>query len=284
MPPSKLREATSGNANNRNKGNTPSSREGFEGSEILNGPRSSRAKRAMVIDSGSEDDDDEEGDEEEEDEDAKGEDEDAEGEEDEDMGEGEQEDEEGDEDEEDDGEVDAAADEEVGDEEDAEGESDVDMADADPLPPPPIIRRTGPPSKPTITVTSAPAAGKVKSVEAKEIQLARGQRSEEDDLTDLSGEEDADGEIVEEDPIEGEDEDAEGDSDDDTEDLSRDGTPDLSKMTKRQRAKVGETGAHDFMALNMGKFHKTVIIKVLLFHSRGFPTLFFSSLLCSRFS
>lgn len=248
MPPSKLREATSGNASSRGKATPPNNRSGFESTEIVNGPRSSRAKRSMVIDSGSEDDEDDE-------EDAEGdeEEEDAEGDEDEEM----QDEEEEDEDEEDaEGEEDD--DEE---EEDAEGESDVDMADAEPLPPPPIIRRTGPPSKPTITVTTAPTVGKVKSVEAKEMQLARGQRSEEDDLSELSGEEDAEGEIVEDDPIEGEDDDAEGDSDDDTEDLSRDGTPDLSKMTKRQRGRMGDANDGHFMALNMGMYNHLSTIK-----------------------
>ena len=113
--------------------NNISTRESLEPAEMVSGPRSSRAKR-QVVESDSDDDDDEE--DEEEDEDAEGEeedDEDAEGEEDED--------------------------------EDAEGESDVEMEDA---PTPPVIRKTGSAAKPTITITTAPKAGKVKSVEAKE--------------------------------------------------------------------------------------------------------------------
>ena len=209
--------------------------------EMVTGPRSSRAKRSVIIDSGSDDDDDDDDDDDEiADEDAEGEDEDELGEDDEEM----EEDAEGEEDEEEDAEGEG---EEEDEEEDAEGESDVDMADAN-LPPPPIIRQSGPPSNPKLMVTPAPTKGQVKSVEAKEIQMAHSGASDED-LSDLP-EDDAEGEEI------GEDEamadvggDAEGDSDDD---LSRDSTPDLTKLTKRQRGRAGDAAEEHFMSLNMG--------------------------------
>ena len=232
MPSSKLREATSGN---RGKPASLNSQDSLGAREMVTGPRSSRAKRSVIIDSGSDDDDD---DVENIDEDAEGEDEDELGEEDEEM-----EEEEGEEDEEEDAEG-----EEVDEEEDAEGESDVDMADAS-LPPPPIIRQSAPPSNPKLMVTPAPTKGQVKSVEAKELLMAHGGASDED-LSDLP-EDDAEGEEI------GEDEamadlggDAEGDSDDD---LSRDSTPDLTKLTKRQRGRAGDAAEEHFMSLNMGR-------------------------------
>lgn len=243
MPPNKLREATSGV---RGRPPTTNLRDSFEPAETVNGPRSSRAKRSVIIDSGSEDEDDD--DEENEDEDAEGDEEDAQGEEDEEVG-----DEEGDEEEDEEEEVEEEEDAE-GDEdedEDAEGESDVDMDDADP-PPPPIIQRTGPPEKPRLLVTPAPTKGQVKSVEAREVQMANGGVSDED-LSELPEDEDAEGEeIAEDEAMVDADDDAEGDSD---EDLSRDGTPDVTKMTKRQRGRIGNTSDELFMSLNMGKCH-----------------------------
>ena len=236
MPPSKLREATSGN---RDKPASLNSRDSLGPPEIVSGPRSSRAKRSVVIDSGSDDDDDDDEDD----------DEDAEGEEDE-------QDDQGDDDEEmddDEGEEDAEGEEDE-EEEDAEGESDVDMDDAGP-PPPPIIQRAGPPSYPKLLVTPAPTQGQAKTVEAKEIEMANG--GSDEDLSELPDEEDVDGEDIGEDDamVEG-DEDAEGDSDDD---LSRDGTPDVTKMTKRQRGRVGDGAEEHFMSLNMGTCYPSII-------------------------
>ena len=208
--------------------------------DTVTGPRSSRAKRSVIIDSGSDDDDDESADE-----DAEGDEEDELAEEDEEMEEDEGEEEEEEEEEEEDAEG-----EEEDEEEDAEGESDVDMDDANP-PPPPIIRQTGPPSNPKLMVTPAPTMGQVQSVEAREIQMAHSGPSDED-LSDLP-DDDAEGEEI------GEDEamadvgaDAEGDSDDD---LSRGSTPDLTKLTKRQRGRIGDAADEHFMSLNMGKIH-----------------------------
>ena len=246
MPPSKLREATSGS---RVKSVGLSSRDSLEPAEVVSGPRSSRAKRSVVIDSGSEDDDDDE----DEDDDGEDEEDDAQGEEDE--GEEEEEVEEGDEEEgaeeEDEEDEEAEGDEEE--EQDAEGESDVEMQDAD-APPPPVIQRTGPPSKPRLVVT-APTKEPLESVEAKEMRIANNVDSDED-LSELP-DEDAEGEdIVEDDAmIDGED-DAEGDSD---EDLSRDGTPDITKLTKRQRGRMGDASDEHFMSLNMGMFCCTII-------------------------
>ena len=252
MPPSKLREATSGN---RPKPVMQTSRDSLEGAEMLTGPRSSRGKRSMVIDSGSEDEEDDV----DQDEDAEGDDDDAEGEEDEedegvedDEGDEDMEDEEEEQDEEDDAEG------EEDEEEDAEGESDAEMQDAE-APPPPIIQRTGPLSKPRLIVTPAPTKGPVKSVEAKQMQMANVAASDED-LSDLP-EDDAEGEdVAEDDAMVDGDEDAEGDSDDD---LSRDGTPDLTKLTKRQRGRIGDGSNEHFMSLNMGMHSTCFLYKCL---------------------
>lgn len=136
-------------------------------------------------------------------------------------------------------------DEEEGDADDAEGESDVEMEEAPSRPP---VWKSVPSAHPTITITSASKSDKIKSVEAKEISMITGEDYDDDDLSDLSDDED----INEDDALEGED-DAEGDSFDD-EDLTRSGTPDLSKMTKRQRALVDTAADEHFMALNMGQF------------------------------
>lgn len=246
MPSSKLREATSGGARNSVVVNP---RDSFVPAEIITGPRGSRAKRAVVIESGSEDEEDDEEEEEVE------EDDEAEDEEDE---------------------------EEVGSEEDAEGEDDDEDADADadadgtseeieldvggdtPMedpapPPPPIIRMRGPASKPSVTVTPA-VEGKVKSVEAKETQPRNPDDDEE--LSELDsaegeegdgGEEDAEGEEVGDEDQDIEDEE-DADSDAETPAAgSRASTPDVSKMTKRQRSRLDQVMGSDFLQLPMGK-------------------------------
>ena len=259
MPSARLREATS---RSKEKNVAVNSRDSFEPGEVISGPRSSRAKRAVVIESGSEDED---GDEEDEDDaDTHADEEEQEDDEEEEDAEGEDEDElaaggairrrlnangeaEDEEDEEEEGE----------DEDDAEGESDVEMADVSAPPPPPEIRRTGPPSKPSVTVTPAAPTAKVKSVEAKEMQMAASNTSDEElsDLESEGGGRDAEGEDVDEEEAMGDDdgdeEDAEGDSDD-QDGVSRSGTPNLSKMTKRQRGRHDQVLGNDFLQLPMG--------------------------------
>ena len=240
MPSSKLREATSGGAKKSITGN---SRDSFVPGEIINGPRGSRAKRAVVIESGSEDEDDDEEDAEED------EDEDAEGEDEEDEEAGSEEDAEGEEDEDADG-----TSEEI--ELDAGG--DTPMEDPAP-PPPPIIRMRGPASRPSVTVTPA-KDGKVKSVEAKETQLGH---SDDEELSDLEsaegdeadgGEEDAEGEEIGDEDQDMDQDEESVDSDTETPAAgSRGSTPDVSKMTKRQRSRLDQVIGNDFLQLPMGK-------------------------------
>ncbi|KAL8852130.1 MAG: hypothetical protein Q9221_002953 [Calogaya cf. arnoldii] len=221
MPPSKLRERTGGSKRNASVGG----REGLQSSEVVRAPRGSRAKRAVVVESESDEEEEEE-----EEENVGGEEDDGEGEEDEEA------DEEEEEEEEEDVEEDPDADAE-GDDQHADG--DVDMNDAEPQPPPPILKVTGPPSKPTIAVTPA-QVGKVKSVEAKEMEGD----DDDEELSDLGSE--------------GE-EDAEGDEDDMDQEIegrsvgegSRSSTPDLSKMTKRQRSRLDQVMGSDFLQLPM---------------------------------
>lgn len=114
-------------------------------------------------------------------------------------------------------------DEEEDDEEDAEGEEDEDMADH---PPPPVITQTNAngASKPNVTVI-APHEGPLKSVEAKEQDLAaEGDEDEDDELSELDSNEN-----------ENDNENGEEDDDDASTDGSRSGTPDMSKLTRRQR-------------------------------------------------
>ncbi|KAI9820716.1 MAG: hypothetical protein M1827_005086 [Pycnora praestabilis] len=241
MPASKLREATSGHR----KSIAVNSRDTFEPGEILSGPRGSRAKRPIVEDTGSEEDEEDEEEEEEEEE-----------------GEGEEEGEEEGEDN-----VDEEEEEEDGMDEDAEGESedvdaegDVDLEGAAPPPPPPVMiaKPILTSSKPTFTITPA-KGGKVKSVEAKEMEM----EDEEDDeeLSELESDEEGEeggGEGVEpgEEDVEGEeepeeeDEDEEADSDDETPAAgSRASTPDLSKLTKRQRSRLDEVMSGELLEL-----------------------------------
>ena len=240
MPSSKLREATSVGRKNTAVG----SRGSFEPAEIISGPRGSRAKRPIVEESGSEDDENDE--EEEEEQPSEAEDEEADG----------------------DVDVDVDADTDVDDLEDAEGESDDADADGDVVmedpdsPPPPIIRMTGPSSKPTLTVTPAPV-GKLRSVESKHMQVGNREDEEEEELSELDsdaeandeegGEEDAEGEDVME---EGGDEDQEMDEESDGEtpaaEGSRGSTPDVTKMTKRQRSRLDQVMGSDFLQLPMG--------------------------------
>ncbi|GIZ49472.1 hypothetical protein CKM354_001250200 [Cercospora kikuchii] len=128
-------------------------------------------------------------------------------------------------------------------EEDAEGEDDdVDMDDH---PPPPVITRHPAPSKgKSQTIVSAPPAGTLKSVEAKEME-----DDDDEELSELDSQEDDELEGNDE---EDEEEDDEDESDEDDEN-SRSATPDLSKLTKRQRGQFVEsegTETNELMALS----------------------------------
>ncbi|KAL8817836.1 MAG: hypothetical protein Q9223_003410 [Gallowayella weberi] len=220
MPASKLREATGASKKNT----SISDRDGLEGGEILTGPRGSRAKRTVVVESDSDEED-------EEDEEVGAEEEDDEGDEDDDM------DEEEEAEAEDDPDDDAEGDDQDA---DADADGDIEMDDADAQPPPPILKISGPPSKPAISVTPA-QVGKVKSVEDKEMGMAE---DDDEELSDLGseGEEDAEGD---EDDI---DQEIEGRS---VGEGSRSSTPDLSKMTKRQRSRLDQVMGSDFLQLPM---------------------------------
>ena len=246
MPSNKLREATSGGIRDTITLNT---RENLDPGVIVSGPRGTRAKRAVVIESGSED---EEEDEEEAEED--------------DVEEDEEEDEED-------------AEEEAASEEDAEGEEDdadadgtseeieldtggdTPMEDVAPPPPPPLIRMRGPASKPSVTITPA-TDGKLKTVEGKEMQAANTDDDEELSELDSSagvedadgGDEDAEGEEVGDDDQDMDQDDDDADSDADTPVAgSRASTPDITKMRKRQRSRLDQVMGNDFLQLPMGK-------------------------------
>ena len=151
-----------------------------------------------------------------------------------------------------------------GESEDADADADGDVTMEDPSsPPPPVFRVTGLSSKPVLTVTPAPV-GKLKSVEAKHMQVGNHEVDEDEDLSELDsdaevndeegGEDDAEGEdVVDE---EGGDEDQEMDEESDGEtpaaDGSRGSTPDVTKMTKRQRSRLDQVMGSDFLQLPMG--------------------------------
>ena len=232
MPSSKLRQATSG----KQTSVSVSSRDSFVGGEVVSGPRGSRAKRSIVVESESEDDEDEEevvpsdeeiGDEEEDDED--------EDEEEEEEADG------------DSAEADA----------DADADGDVEMDDT-PVPPPPILKMTGPAQKPSVVFTLA-QDGKAKSVESKEMEM----EDDDEELSELDsdaeadeGEEDVDGEADEM------NQDDEGRSMDTG---SRASTPDISKMTKRQRSRLDQVMVEgDFLQLPMGAFLLDILDLYLL--------------------
>ena len=238
MPSSKLREATSA-------ASLPDPRGSLDGGEIISGPRSSRAKKSYVVES--ESDDDEEEDEEDGEADLEPSDAEIEGGDEEDQEE----------------QVQASDEEEAGDEEDeddadadADADGDIDMDDtADdgvPMPPAPTLLRVKGPSKPTLIVSPI-QEGKVKSVEAKEMEM----EDDDEELSDLS-EDDEEGDAGEED-AEGEDVD-EMDQDDESrspEAGSRGSTPDITKMTKRQRSRLDQVIGSDFLQLPMGIFFST---------------------------
>lgn len=228
MPSNKLREATSSGR----KG----ALDGLEPAYIVTGPRSNRGKKNYVVESESDEDseedvpvEDEIGEPEATDDDADAE----ENEEDEEL------------------EQDEPADDDEGESGAVEEDEDVEMENESPMPPPPILKMTGPRSKPSVTVTPAQNA-KLKSVEAKEMGI----EEEDEDLSSIEsgGDEDAEGEDVEE--ADEMDQDDEGDIQS-TGLGSRASTPDLSKMTKRQKSRLNEVMGSDFLQLPMGEFYNS---------------------------
>lgn len=215
MPSSKLREATGTSGKQVSIGE----REGLEGGEILTGPRGSRAKRTVVVESDSDEAEDED-------------EEEADGDEDADR----DEDEEVDEDEEGDEEPEGAE----ADDQDADADGDIDMDDADAPPPPPVLKITGPSSKPAVSIAPA-EMGKIKSVEAKEMETAD---DDDEELSELGSEGEEDAEADDDDM----DQDEEGRS---MGEGSRASTPDVSKMTKRQRSRLDQVMGTDFLQLPM---------------------------------
>jgi Ino eighty subunit 2 len=239
MPSSKLREATSGSS----PITAGTSRDGFEGGEILSGPRGSRAKRSIVVESESEEDDEEEEDAEAAEEDGLESDDEQQDEEDEEQEEdGEEEDDDDIEDAEDESvDVVAYADAE------ADADGDVEMEDAPLLLHPPILKMTGPAQKPSLTIT--PAQGESESAAVKQMELGDDDDEELSEL-DSEGEEDAeDAEGDETGELDEMDQDDEGRS---LPEGSRASTPDISKMTKRQRSRLDQVMGSDFLQLPMG--------------------------------
>lgn len=231
MPSSKLRQATAGPRRG-------AARAAPDVGGVVTGPRSSRAKRHIVVESESSEEEEAE-EEEEEEEDAR----DEEGEEEDedevdDVDEGEEEE---DEDEEEEEQDEQDEQDEAEDDADADADGDIDMEDATPQPPPPILKITGPASKPAVSVTPA-QVGEVKSVEAREMEMA--EEEDDEELSDLGSEGDEDGEGDEDDLDQDDDNRSIGDG-------SRDSTPDISKMTKRQRSRLDQVMGGDFLQLPM---------------------------------
>lgn len=250
MPSSKLREATSGSSPIA----AVNPRDNLDEGEIMSGPRSSRAKRSIVVESDSEEED--EGDDAEDagqSEDERQEDDDDEQEEDGDDAEEEEEDEEEEPEEGDDGEdaeedsVDVVADVDVDTDADAEGNMEID--DALLVPHPPVLKMTGPTQKPSLTIT--PAEEESESAAAtKKMDLADDDDEELSEL-DSEGEED-DAEDAEGDEV-GEMDEMDQDDEDPSQQIgSRASTPDVSKMTKRQRSRLDQVMGSDFLQLPMG--------------------------------
>lgn len=225
MPSDRLREATS--AGRRG------AKAGLDAADIVTGPRSNRGKKSYVVESESEEQD-------EEDEDA---DQDEEVPIEDQIGEPEATDDDIEPGEDESGEEDAEAEEE--DEEvesnDAAADEDAEMEDESPMPPPPVVKLRGPTSKPSVTITPA-QSGKLKSVEAKEMEMD--EEDEELSSVGTDGEDDAEGEDADE-MIQDEDADLESGVG------SRGSTPDPSKMTKRQLGRQNRVMEGNFLQLPM---------------------------------
>lgn len=198
-----------------------SSRESFEGGEILKSKRKREVKKSYVVESESdEEEDDAEEDDEVEEEDAM----------------------------------------DVDDDEDAEGEDDDEDMSGQP-PPRPIIKANKPASTGKSIITAKPASARkeVRPVETKEMasddsdeELSELGSDMEDETMMGMGEEDAEGD---EEEVEVEEEDDEEDEDSDLDTPgggSRASTPDLSKLTRRQRARLEEGGSGHLLALPDG--------------------------------
>ncbi|KAK5715601.1 hypothetical protein LTR15_010246 [Elasticomyces elasticus] len=118
--------------------------------------------------------------------------------------------------------------------EDAEGEEDDGGLNTHP--PPPIIKQSvGQGGRPSVKVTAPPvttATGAMKSVEAKEMgsdddeELSELSEGDDEDLDQTLGPDNDDDEVEEE---------SADDLSDDDDEISRSATPDLSKLTRRQR-------------------------------------------------
>lgn len=230
IAPSKLRQSETANTITVGGRGSKGARESFEGGEIVVGSRA--RKKAIVEESSEEEDEEDELAEDGEDVDDQDEDDEDEEEEEDEDGEGE-------------------------DDEEIEPDEDVDMDDLPPARPRPVAQvkaggASGVRTKPSITLTPAKGASvPLASVEDKEMAMGSDDEEDEeeeeeaDDLSDLDsmegGEEDAEGEVAEDEEMLDE-EDAEGDSDDDdgrtpggSGSMSRSNTPDPTKLTRRQR-------------------------------------------------
>jgi len=210
-----------------------STRENFQGGEILEGKRSRNVRKSYVVESSDEEEEDDEM---------------------EDVGD---DDAEGETVEEDDEDMDAE-DDGLGDE-DADGDIDMDVP-----PPPPVIKISKAQAGKSKVTVKAPTRGDTVTVERKEMAAGSdddeelseldsdiGEEVEEEEGMQTGNEEDAEGDEEEIEVVE-EDED-ELDSDDETPGGgSRASTPDLNKLTKRQRARLEEGGNGDLMALPDG--------------------------------
>lgn len=247
MPSSRLREATSGSS----PITAANSRDSFGGGEIVSGPRGSRAKRSIVVESESEEEEEDE-EEDVEEEVVQSDDEQQEEEDEEQEDDGEEEEEEEEEEAEDGIEeveeesVDAVAD--VDPETDADADGDIEMEDAPLLLHPPVLKMTGPAQKPSLTLT--PAQGETENAAARKMDLADDDDEELSELDSEAEEEEAeDVEGVEVGETEGMDHDDEGRS---QQEGSRGSTPDVSKMTKRQRSRLNQVMGEDWLQLPMG--------------------------------
>ncbi|KFZ03663.1 hypothetical protein V501_09330, partial [Pseudogymnoascus sp. VKM F-4519 (FW-2642)] len=226
MPVSKLRAATGGASSRTSGGGRSSSGggRGFAGGETRESTRARGVKKSYVVESESEEEEDEEM---------------------EDLGDEEEEEEEDD--------MDLDEDAEGEEDADADGDDDTEMAG---LPPPDL--KIAKPTKEKHSIT-------VKTAGKKDVRVvATTEPSDDEELSDLESEveedeetmqvgndEDAEGEDeeVEVEEEEEEEEEDELDSDEEGGGGSRGSTPDLSKLTKRQRARLDESGSGHLMAL-----------------------------------
>lgn len=233
LPASKLRQATSSRTGQSGGRASLSSRENFEGGEILEGRRSRNQKKSYVVESSEDDDEDAEGEDDDMmdlgDDDAEAEiivddsmdlDVDAEGEDDDDLG-----------------------------DDDAEGEEDDMTLDAIPMVPSIKVSKSAQAKSAPASKARAPLKSAMKQVVAED--------NSDDELSELDSEEDEIQDTVKVGGVDDDEEDAEGEDDEELEaagagdpdeeddgellsgdeDGSRAATPDFAKMTKRQRAR-----------------------------------------------